>query len=254
MPSIETGNVVLITGSSGAVGKACLEAFLQRGWTIVLTDVVAPAAQTLETAAVHFVAADVTDPAAIDQVVEFAIERFGRLDAAVLAAGLEGAIGPVEDISEPEIQRVLDVNVKGCLFSMQPCLRHMKRRKYGNIVVVSSISGVVGTASMAAYTISKHAVLGLVKAAALESGPFGVRVNAVCPGPIESAMMTRIDEAFLRRDPQRFAGAHNAAMSLPLQRYISVEDVARMIAFLCSDESASCHGGIYMVDAGFTAK
>jgi NAD(P)-dependent dehydrogenase (short-subunit alcohol dehydrogenase family) len=248
------GKVVLITGSSGAVGQATLETFLQHGSKVVLADVTAPPAPILENQQVRFVAADVADPGAVIKAVDAAIEHFGGLDAAVLAAGIEGPVGPVEDISATEIQRVLEVNVKGCLFSMQPCLRHMKRQKCGSIVAVSSISGVVGAASMAAYTISKHAVLGLVRAAALESGPFGVRINAVCPGPIESAMMARIDQAFLHYDPQRFGGSQSAAKSLPLQRYVSAVDVARMIAFLCSDDSASCHGGAYMVDAGFTAK
>jgi len=97
-------------------------------------------------------------------------------------------------------------------------------------------------------------VVGLVRAAALESARHGVRINAVCPGPIESAMMRRLDRALSDRDPTRAAGQADAAKSLPQQRYVTAAEVASMIAFLCSDESASCHGGTYMVDGGFTAR
>jgi NAD(P)-dependent dehydrogenase (short-subunit alcohol dehydrogenase family) len=102
--------------------------------------------------------------------------------------------------------------------------------------------------------ISKHAVVGLVRTAALEAGRHGVRVNAVCPGPVESEMMRRLDRALSERDPARAAGQGDAAKSLPTQRYVSAAEVARMAAFLCSDESGSCNGGTYMVDGGFTAR
>ena len=248
------GKTVLITGASGTVGQACLETFLGRGAQIVLTDLAAPPAQWLAHENVWFQAADVTDRKAVNAVFEAALQRFGRIDAAVLAAGMEGFVGPVEDISEADIDRVLAVNVKGCLFWMQACLRHMKSRGSGSIVALSSISGMVGTASMAAYTASKHAVVGLVRAAALESGRHGVRINAVCPGPIESEMMRRIDRALADQDPQRLGGRADASRGLPTQRYVSAAEVAAMIAFLCGDEAGSCHGGAYMVDGGFTAK
>ncbi len=248
------GKTVLITGASGAVGTACAQVLLDQGARVALTDRVAPPPHLLAHPDVDFQAADVTDRASVDVAFEAALRRFGRIDAAVLAAGVEGPVALVEEISEADIDRVLAVNVKGCLFSMQACLRDMKPRGAGSIVALSSISGVVGSATLGAYTLSKHAVVGLVRSAALEAGRHGVRVNALCPGPIDSDMMRRLDKALSERDPQRAQGQADAAKALPLQRYVTALEVARMAAFLCSDDSGSCHGGTYMVDGGFTAR
>jgi NAD(P)-dependent dehydrogenase (short-subunit alcohol dehydrogenase family) len=249
-----SGKTVLVTGACGTVGQACLDAFLERGARVMLTDRAIPPALMTDHQDVYFHAADVRDRTAVRAAFAAGLEHFGAIDAAVLAAGVEGVAASVEDISEADMDEVLGVNVKGSLFWMQCCLREMKARRRGSIVALSSISGVVGSASLAAYTMSKHAVIGLVRAAALESGRYDVRVNAVCPGPIESEMMRRLDKALAALDPNRAGGQADAAKALPLQRYVSASDVARMIAFLCGDESASCHGGAYMIDGGFTAR
>ncbi|MBS1189577.1 MAG: oxidoreductase [Rhodocyclaceae bacterium] len=248
------GKTVLITGGCGTVGRACMETFLAKGANIALTDGVPPTSTLSLPPHVEFCLADVTDPDAVTRAYDSFINRFGHIDAAVLAAGIEGAVAPLEEISEQDLDAVWRVNVKGCLSWMQLCLRDMKARNAGSIVALSSISGVVGTPLLGPYTISKHAVVGLVKTAALEAGPHGVRVNAVCPGPIQSPMMERLDQAFVARDPNRLLGQRDASKSLPLQRYVSAAEVAAMVAFLCSDDAGSCHGGIYMVDGGFTAK
>jgi len=245
---------VLITGGSGAVGRACVNIFLQRGARIFLTDRVAPDPQLLLHKNVTFSAADTTDAGAVAATFRMALEQFGRIDAAVLAAGVEGVVASVEEISEVDIDAILAINVKGCLFWMQQCLRGMKDQGAGSIVALSSISGIVGSALLASYVISKHAVVGLVKTAALEAGPHGVRVNAVCPGPIDSEMMRRLDKALRERDPQRFVGQSDAVKSIPTQRYVRASEVASLVAFLCGDEAASCNGGTFMVDGGFTAK
>lgn len=247
-----SGKTVLITGAAGAVGQACLETFLEAGAKVMLTDRAPP--PSIDHAQVHCQVGDVTDRGSVTAVFEEAVQRFGRIDAAVLAAGIEGAVGPIEEISEADIDAAFAVNVKGSLFWMQALLPHMKANGGGGIVALSSISGMVGAASLGPYAISKHAVIGLVRTAALEAGRHGVRVNAVCPGPIESDMMRRLDRALSQRDPNRAAGQADAAKAIPLQRYATPRDVAKMIAFLCSDDAASCHGGAYMVDGGFTAR
>lgn len=248
------GRTVLVTGASGDVGQACADLFLHKGARVVMSDRAPPPARFLDRPDVVFQAADVTDRAVVDAVVRAAIERFGRLDAAVLAAGIEGPVAPIEEIDGDAFDQVMAVNVKGCLHAMQACLRVMKPQGAGSVVALSSISGVVGGPNLGAYTASKHAVIGLVRSAALEAGPQGVRVNAVCPGPIASNMMRRLDEALSARDPARAAGRSDASKSLPLQKYVSVEEVAQMVAFLCGDESGSCHGGTYLVDGGYTAR
>lgn len=248
-----TGKTVLITGAAGAVGQACVRLMLAQGARVAATDR-SPLPDGADHSDLFFQPADITDKASVDATVQAALARFGHLDAAVLAAGVEGVAAAVEDISEGDLDQVLAVNVKGALFAMQACLRPMKTHGAGSIVALSSISGVVGSASLAAYTMSKHAVVGLVRAAALESGRFGVRINAVCPGPIDSPMMRRLDKALADLDPQRASGQVDASKSLPLQRYVTADEVARMTAFLCSEDASSCHGGTYMVDGGFTAK
>jgi NAD(P)-dependent dehydrogenase (short-subunit alcohol dehydrogenase family) len=267
--TVLAGKTVVITGACGAVGQACVEVFLEKGAQVMMTDVIAPPAQWRGRADVAFAQADVTDAQAVRATFEAAVARFGRIDAAVLAAGIEGVAAPLEEIREADVDRVLAVNVKGSLFWMQACAGHMKENGGGSIVALSSISGVVGSASLAAYTLSKHAVIGLVRAAALETGRFGVRINAVCPGPIESEMMRRLDRALgalaaksaprgadadLEKSGRDEAGRGDAARSIPIQRYVSADEVARLAAFLCSDEAAACHGGTYMADGGFTAK
>lgn len=248
------GRTVLITGASGDIGQACARVLLEAGARLALLDRAPPPASLTDHPGVAFAQVDVTDRTAVQAAFNAMVSRFERIDAAVLAAGIEGPIAAVEEISEADLDAVFAVNVKGCLFAMQACLTHMKANAAGSIVALSSISGVVGAATLGPYAISKHAVLGLVRTAALESGRHGVRVNAVCPGPVESDMMRRLDRALSERDPARAAGQADAAKSLPTQRYVSALEVARMAAFLCGDESGSCHGGAYMVDGGFTAR
>lgn len=245
---------VLITGASGAVGTACAKMLLQKGARIFLTDLVDPDPWLLKQKNVFFSAADAKNKSDVGKTYRAAIAQLGRIDAAVLAAGMEGIVAPIEEISESDLDSIFALNVKGCLFWMQYCLEGMKVQGGGSIVALSSISGVVASAMLAGYVISKHAVIGLVKTAALEAGPYGVRVNSVCPGPIDSDMMRRLDRAFLDRNPHRFVGQSDAYKSIPTQRYVTVTEVASMVAFLCSDESTSCNGGSFMVDGGFTVK
>lgn len=244
------GKTVLITGAAGAIGQACVSVLVDRGARVMMTDRVS--LPETPTGDVAFLQADVTDRDAMQSLVKDTLTRFGRIDAVVLAAGVEGPVAPVEEISEADLDAVLAVNLKGSLFALQAALPGMKAQGSGSIVALSSISGVIGSASLSAYTMSKHAIIGLVRAAALEAAPFNVRINAVCPGPIESSMMRRLDSALSNRYPDRPLAAPGAG--LPLQRYVTADEVARMVAFLCSDDAASCTGGAYMVDGGFTAK
>ena len=246
------GKTVLITGASGAVGRACAEHFHAQGARLALTDRTSPAYEL--SGDVLFVAGDVTDRADVARVHEAAVKRFGQIDAVVLAAGVEGPAAAIEEIGEADFDATMSINVKGVLFWMQACLPPMKARGDGAIVALSSISGVVGAAALGAYAATKHAVIGLVRSAALETGAHGVRVNAVCPGPINSEMMRRLDAALSAREPNRASGRPDGSKSLPTQRYVTADEVAQMVCFLCSPAARSSHGGAYMVDGGFTAR
>ncbi len=247
------GKTVLITGANGAIGRACAERFRQRGARLALSDL---APNPLATIGQDdcYVQADVRDAQSVACAYAAVVNQLGCIDVAVLAAGIEGAVSRVEDISVDDLDQVLAVNVRGSLLWTQHCLRDMKATGAGSIVLLSSISGLVGSSFLGAYTISKHAVLGLMRTAALEAGPSGVRVNAICPGPVQSQMMRRLDAALIAFDPGRFSGQTDASRALPLQRYVSAEEVAAMAVFLGGAEASSCHGGVYMVDGGFTAK
>lgn len=245
--------VVLITGANGAIGQACAEQFRQCGARLALSDVTPEPLAAIGQDALY-VQSDVREARSVARAHEAVRAHFGSIDVAVLAAGVEGPVSRIEDISVEDLDQVLAVNVRGSLLWMQPCLRDMKAAGAGSIILLSSISGVVGSSLLGAYTISKHAVLGLMRTAALEAGPSGVRVNAICPGPVQSQMMQRLDAALAAFDPGRFSGQTDASRALPLQRYVSAREVASMAVFLGSPEASSCHGGVYMVDGGFTAK
>ncbi len=244
---------VLITGANGAIGQACANLFRQRGARLALSDL-APAPLVAIGPDDCYVQADVRDTLSVARAQDTVSKKCRRIDAAVLAAGIEGPVGRVEDILVTDLDEVLAVNVRGSLLWMQHCLSDMKAAGGGSIVLLSSISGVVGSSLLGPYSISKHAVLGLMRTAALEAGPTGVRVNAICPGPVESPMMQRLDSALVAFDFERFSGQKDASRALPLQRYVTTQEVAAMAVFLSSPEASSCHGGAYMVDGGFTAK
>jgi NAD(P)-dependent dehydrogenase (short-subunit alcohol dehydrogenase family) len=251
---ILNGKNIIITGASGAIGSACAQQALLKGASVFLTDKIEPSSELLIHERSYFVKSEVTDKSSVEKTFKYAIEKFDVIDAVVLCAGIEGKIASIENLNQEDITDVLAVNLLGSLFWMQSCMTTMKHQKFGSIVALSSISGIVGTPLLSSYVMSKHALLGLVKVAALESASFGVRVNAVCPGPVESDMMRRIDKLCNEKNNSRSHGSKDAAKSIPSQRYVSTNEVANMVTFLCSDESLSCNGGSYLIDGGFTAK
>ncbi len=247
------GKTILITGANGEIGLACAELFRQHGARLALSDL-APTPKKAIGQDDFYVQADVRNSQSVSSAYVKVAQQFGSIDVAVLAAGIEGPVSLVEDISADDLDEVWAVNVRGSLLWIQHCLRDMKVAATGNIVLLSSISGAVGSSLLGAYPISKPAVLGLMRTAALEAGPSGVRVNAICPGPVQSQMMRRLDAALMAFDPERFFGQTDASRALPLHRYVTPQEVAAMAVFLGSSEASSCHGGVYMVDGGFTAK
>jgi len=244
----------LIVGAAGAIGAACAVVLARQGYRLALADLDADRLQSSHTPfpdADRF-AVDATDPVAMSDL--FARLAPHQLSAVVLCAGIEGPVGKFEDCAEADFDRVMHVNVKSVWLGIKESLTIMKPQGYGSIVALASISGVIATPMMAAYTCSKHAVLGLVKTAAREAAPHGVRVNAVCPAPVDSAMMSRIDAALGQNFPQRLGGRQDATKSVPMQRYARLDEVAQMVAFLCSDASSFSTGCAHMVDGGITCR
>jgi NAD(P)-dependent dehydrogenase (short-subunit alcohol dehydrogenase family) len=243
--------VVLITGALTGIGRAAAFAFAREKARIVVSGRRAEEGRKLIAelsalgAEAEFVQADVRFEADVRNLVDETITRFGRLDVAVNAAGSEGESAPVMEQTPERYAAVFDTNVLGTLLGMKHELRVMSAQGSGSIVNISSTMGARGAAGASIYAASKHAVEGLTKSAALEAAAFGVRVNAVAPGPVETAMLDRLTVTAERK------AAYIAGV--PLKRAGTPEEIADAIAFLSSDTSSFMTGEVLRVNGGRTA-
>lgn len=244
------GKVVVITGAAGGIGRATAVRFASEGARVVLVDK-APHALHESLAAVERaggkavgVEADVTKPADVERYVAAAVEHFGGIDCFFNNAGILGDVRPLTEYPEETFDRVLAVNVKGVWLGLKAVAPAIRARGGGAIVNTASIAGLRGSPGLVAYTASKHAVIGLTRTAALELVRQGIRVNAICPAPIETAMTAELHHAM---KPERLEA------SIPMRRYGRPEEAAALVAFLCSPDAAYITGAIYTVDGGAMA-
>jgi NAD(P)-dependent dehydrogenase (short-subunit alcohol dehydrogenase family) len=249
------GKVAVITGGAGGIGQATGRLFAEEGASVLLVDLAEEALQRAVRAIggdrVSAVVADVAQAEPTRRYVQAAIERYGGIDIFFANAGVEGVVAPIVDYPDEVFDRVMAVNVRGVWLGLKQVMAHMQQRGGGSIIITSSIAGVRGSATLTPYTVSKHAVIGLMRSAALAGAAHGIRVNTVNPSPIETRMMRSIEAGSVPDAPER-AKAEREARS-PLKRYGLPEEVARLALFLASDESSYCTGGVYMVDGGWTA-
>jgi NAD(P)-dependent dehydrogenase (short-subunit alcohol dehydrogenase family) len=243
--------VVLITGALTGIGRATALAFAAEGARLVVSGRRDDAGEKLVTelraagAEAEFIRADVRHEKEVQNLVDKTVARFGRLDVAVNNAGTEGKPGPVTEQTAESYAATFDTNVLGVLLSMKHELRAMQPQGSGSIVNLSSTMGHRGAPSASVYTASKHAVEGLTKSAALEAAAFGVRVNAVAPGPIDTAMLDRF-----AGNPDRKAGL---VAGVPMKRAGRPEEIADAILFAASDKASFISGQIIAVNGGKTA-
>ena len=244
--------VVLITGALTGIGRAAALAFAAEGSRIVVSGRREEAGQALAAelrglgAEAEFVRADVRHEDDVLALVDRTVELFGRLDAAVNTAGTEGQLGPVTEQSVDSYAATFDTNVLGTLLSMKHELRVMQAQGSGSIINISSTYGHLGARGASVYSASKHAVEGLTKSAALEVAGSGVRVNAVAPGPVETAMLNRFTGSSAERKAGLVAG-------VPLQRVGEPDEIANAIVFLASSRSSFTTGQVLSVDGGKSA-
>jgi NAD(P)-dependent dehydrogenase (short-subunit alcohol dehydrogenase family) len=250
------GKLAIVTGAAGVIGRATMQLLAERGARIVAVDrkeadLQAAAADLPASAQALAVTADVTDEDEVAGYVRAAVDRFGSIDAFYNNAGIEGDIAPLTEYSLATFRRVLDVNVVGVFLGLKHVLPVMLKQNQGSIVNTASIAGLIGSSHIAVYSASKHAVIGLTKSAALECSGTGVRVNCVCPGMIDSRMLSAIIEA---RNPGNAAvPLQRIAERIPARRLGQASEVASIVAFLASDEASYVSGSAYTVDGGRTA-
>lgn len=250
--------VIIITGAGGGIGRETALRFAAEGASTVLVDLpgegLDESARQVGLAGTACVAveADVTDEAQVRGYVAAAVEQFGGVDALINNAGIEGAVAPLTDTAVDGFDHVLAVNVRGVFLGMKHTAPAIVARGGGAIVNVASVAGLGGTPGIVAYGASKHAVIGMTKTAAMELAPAKVRVNAVCPSPVETRMMRSLEAGMNPTDPEAVRAM--MAMSIPLGRYGEPSDVAALMCFLCSDDAVFLSGAAIPIDGGMRAR
>jgi NAD(P)-dependent dehydrogenase (short-subunit alcohol dehydrogenase family) len=245
--------IALVTGAAGGIGRATARALAQAGAQVVVSDIEKDGG--LETVDVIsdeggdaiFIEADVTNGADVAGLIQAIVDRFGCLDCAVNNAGIEGTIARTADISEAEFDQLMAVNIKGIWLCMKHEIPQMLRQGQGAIVNMASVAGLIGAHSMGAYAATKHAVVGLTRTAAVEYAGKGLRINAVCPAIIQTAMYERAIAALPKL-------AEGAIRNNPSHRLGQPEEVAQAVLWLCSDAASFTTGAALTVDGGLAAQ
>jgi NAD(P)-dependent dehydrogenase (short-subunit alcohol dehydrogenase family) len=238
------GKVALITGAGNGIGRAAALGFAARGAEVVVVDLDGGAAERTaatiqqQGGAALAVRADVTKSADVEAYVKATLDAYGRIDCFFNNAGIEGKVAPTAEYDEAVFDQVIAVNVKGVFLGLRHVLPALLKQQAGAIVNTASVAGLVATPGMSAYVASKHAVLGLTKAAAGEVARSGVRVNAVCPGPIDTRMIHSLESQLNPGNPASVGTA---------------EEVANVVLFLCSDLAGNVTGAHYVIDGGRSA-
>ena len=248
------GRVALVTGASSGIGRATARAFAHQGCKTVLADIHEEAGIAAESdceregAACRFIRCDVSDESSVRDLVAEIVSSFGRLDVAFNNAGTLGEPGATGDCSTANFDRVLAVNLRGVWLCMREELRQMARQGSGGAIVnCSSVAGLVGLAGVPAYVASKHGVIGLTRTAALEYAQQNIRVNAVCPGPIETPMLETLMSAM--------PGGRQAVLEMePVGRLGAPEEIASAVMWLCSPAASFVTGHAMVVDGGWTVR
>lgn len=241
------GKVALVTGGGSGIGEAVVRHLADEGAAVTVMDRDADAAAAVAGDIPRGVpvAGDVVDPAASERAVARAVSEFGGLHIGANVAGVSGPIVPTQDYSIEDWRAVLSVNLDGVYFSLRAELRHMLVNGGGSIINMASIFSVVGRGSMPAYVASKHGVLGITRAAAIDSAKTGVRINCVGPSTVRTPLLDTMQDE---------AGQAALAALNPAGRLAEPDEVASVLAWLASDESSFVNGAYYAVDGGFTAR
>lgn len=243
--------VVIVTGGSSGIGKATALAFAKKGAKVAVADWIENS-ETMNLikelgSETIFIKCDVSKNEDVKAMVAKTIETFGRLDYAFNNAGIEGTQANTFDCSEENWDKTIGVNLKGIWLCMKYEIPEILKQGKGAIVNCASVAGLIGFAGLPAYVASKHGIVGLTKTTALECATLGIRVNAVCPGVIQTPMIDRLTGK-TKETIEQFAGLE------PMGRFGLPEEIANTVLWLCSDEASFVTGHAMTVDGGFTAQ
>jgi 3alpha(or 20beta)-hydroxysteroid dehydrogenase len=244
------GKVAIITGAAGGIGRAAARKFVAEGAQVWLTDLEpGPLSELAGELGAGWSAGDISLEKTNAEMVSGCVARFGGVDILFANAGTEGRVKPLIELTPAEFDHVLAINVRGTWLSLRAAVPEMRKRGRGSIVATSSIAGLIGSQGLGVYVASKHAVMGLVKSAAIELAPLRIRVNAVNPGPIDNRMMRSIEGQIAPGAAEQVKAGFTGLV--PLGRYGTNEEIANVALFLASEESAYCTGASFVADGGF---
>jgi NAD(P)-dependent dehydrogenase (short-subunit alcohol dehydrogenase family) len=248
-----TGKVALVTGGSSGIGRACAIAFAREGAKVVICDRnLEKGEETVKLVREAgsdglFIQTDVAQEADVKAMVEDTITTFNRLDYACNNAGIEQFVTPITEQTAETFDQIMNINVKGVWLGIKYQIPQMLKNGGGAIVNISSTAGLVGFPGLAIYSASKHAVLGLTKCAALEYAKSGIRVNAICPGAIQTEMIERFAEV----NPEM---VEQIKQIHPIGRFGKPEEIADAVVWLCSDKASFMTGHSLAIDGGFVVQ
>lgn len=249
------GKIAIITGGAAGIGLAAARLFVTEGAKLLLVDVqraqLDAAVAELGEANALAVVADVSDPAQTQSYVDAALGRWGRVDVLFANAGIEGKVASIADAALDDYERVMAVNVRGVFLGLKTVIPVMQKQGGGSIVITSSLGGLRGTPRIGPYIASKHAVVGLMKTAALECAAHNIRVNTINPAPIATRMIQSLEQQWAPNAPEKIKARMETGV--PMHRYGTPEEVARLALFLASDESSYCTGTSFSIDGGMSA-
>lgn len=246
--------VAIITGGAGSIGMITARLFLQEGARVMLVDLKEDALQKavdeLGSNNVQYSAADVTKSEDVQRYAEDTVKAFGKIDVFFNNAGIEGVVKPITEYPEEMFDKVIAVNVKGAWLGIKYVLPQMNDGS--SIINTSSVSGINGSPNVSAYITSKHAVVGIMRAVAVEAASRGIRVNSVHPSPVDNRMMRSLEEGFA--PGQAEAAKKELEKTIPLGRYAEPDEIAQLVLFLASDESRFITGTTQVIDGGLSVQ
>lgn len=249
-----TDKVVVISGGGTGIGKACAVAFANEGAQVVIAARrEKPLKETVEEiksqgGKADYIITDVSKREQVDNLIDSVVEKYNKLDIYVSNASMV-LVRPITETTDEDVHRLIDINVKGTYYQLRKAVKQMLKQGYGNIIAMSSMSGIIGHPNMTLYCATKAAIANMVRALSLELATKNIRVNAVCPGTIDTPMPR--DYAASTSDPDAVIKAFIEAE--PMKRLGDSSEVANVVLFLASDEASFVTGSMYAVDGGFMA-